>query len=75
MLSFIDILIIAFALLSGALFIDQRRRLRALRREREEIEGEELRMFDFLHGLGDALQTDSTEKNMNRYIVRGGGFR
>jgi sigma-B regulation protein RsbU (phosphoserine phosphatase) len=69
--SFVDILIIAFGLLAGALFIDQRRRLRALRREHEEIEGEEMRLFDFLHGLGDALQTDSTEKNMNRFIVRG----
>ena len=28
-------------------------------------------MFAFLHGLGEALQTDSSERNMNRYIVRG----
>ncbi len=39
--------------------------------EREKIEGEERRMFDFLHGLSEALQEDNSETNLYRYIVEG----
>lgn len=39
--------------------------------EREKIEGEERRMFDFLHGLGEALQKENSKTNLHRYIVEG----
>lgn len=42
-----------------------------LTREREAIEGEERRMFNFLHGLGETLQDDHSPPNMHRYIVDG----
>jgi sigma-B regulation protein RsbU (phosphoserine phosphatase) len=62
-------------LLGGALFallyVQLRRRLRRVVRERDEIEVEEHRMFDFLHGLGEALQEDSSPGGMHRYIVDG----
>ena len=45
--------------------------LRRVSREKEEIEIEEHRMFDFLHGLGVELQNDSSPPNMHRYIVNG----
>ncbi|MFK5921128.1 MAG: SpoIIE family protein phosphatase [Verrucomicrobiota bacterium] len=39
--------------------------------EKEAIEVEEHRLFDFLHGLGAALQEDSSPPSMHRYIVNG----
>lgn len=68
----VEIVLVAVAVLVAVyLILSQRRSIRQLRAEREEIEGEERRMFDFLHGLGETLQTDNSSKNMNRYIVRG----
>ena len=62
-------------LLGGVLFVllyvQLRRRLQRVVRERDEIEVEEHRMFDFLHGLGEALQEDSSPAAMHRYIVDG----
>jgi sigma-B regulation protein RsbU (phosphoserine phosphatase) len=62
-------------LLGGALFVlvyvQLRRRLLRVVRERDEIEVEEHRMFDFLHGLGEVLQEDSSPAAMHRYIVDG----
>lgn len=61
-------------LLSAAFFLLFRRQQAAitdLRDSRDAIEGEEHRLFDFLHGLGEALQTDFTPLNMHRYVVDG----
>ncbi len=49
----------------------QRGRMRVIEKEREDIEGEERRMFDFLHGLGESLQEDASQRNMHRFIVDG----
>jgi sigma-B regulation protein RsbU (phosphoserine phosphatase) len=62
------------ALLIGMVYLQQNRRKRELERariERETIVGEEMRMFHFLHGLGESLQVDSSPPNMHRYIVTG----
>lgn len=48
-----------------------RRRLARIRQEREAIEKEERRMFDFLHGLGENLQSLATARNMHRLVVNG----
>ncbi len=53
------------------LVVIQRRETLRAKEEREEIEGEEQRMFHFLHGLGESLQVDSSPPNMHRYIVNG----
>ncbi|MCB1236553.1 MAG: SpoIIE family protein phosphatase [Verrucomicrobiae bacterium] len=45
--------------------------LRAALSERQSIVGEEKRLFDFLHGLGESLLEDSSPPNMHRYIVDG----
>lgn len=42
-----------------------------LSEEKNEIEGEERRMFGFLHGLGEKLQDDNSPSNMHRYVVDG----
>ena len=45
--------------------------LSRVRRERDEIEVEERRMFDFLHGLGVELAADCSTNQMHRIIVEG----
>jgi len=55
----------------GYLWLGNRRRLVTVEQERNEIEKEERRMFTFLHGLGGALQEDSSPPSMHRYVVNG----
>lgn len=47
--------------------------IRRLRKQRDAIENEEHRMFDFLHGLGQALSGESATEStsLHRTIVRG----
>ncbi len=40
-------------------------------RQRERVEAEERRVFDFLHGIGRALSVDSRAEDLHRYIVSG----
>ena len=56
---------------AGYLLSRQSKALKELAESRDEMEVEEHRMFDFLHGLGEALRLDSTSGNMHRIIVRG----
>lgn len=42
-----------------------------VRREREAIEGEEYRMFEFLHGLGEKMLADGSARAMHRAVVSG----
>ena len=46
-------------------------RIDSLRRDREAIVGEEHRMFDFLHTLGETLQFGETERALHRQVVAG----
>jgi sigma-B regulation protein RsbU (phosphoserine phosphatase) len=48
-----------------------RRHLERARQEREAIEGEEYRMFDFLHGLGEKMFGAGSARNMHREVVNG----
>ncbi len=59
--------------ISTAVFVwlQERRALTRVARERDAIEIEERRMFNFLHGLGEKLQDDHSPSNMHRYIVDG----
>ncbi len=52
-------------------FRRQERRIDALRRSRDKIEGEETRVFDFLHGLGTALTATSGPNELNVLVVEG----
>lgn len=64
------LLVLAIAL-GTSLWLRERRALTRMVHEREAIEIEERRMFNFLHGLGEKLQDDHSPSNMHRYIVDG----
>ncbi len=53
--------------------LQQRRTINTLREEREQIEIEEHRMFDFLHGLGETLSRESKTPAsvLHKVIVQG----
>jgi len=65
-------LLIVFVLLScylGWLLVRQRRALRLIRREWRELQTEEDRVFDFLHGLGEAFGGGAGRRELHRLIV------
>lgn len=64
-------LIVVIACLFGAIWWQEKQKQARLAQERDEIDEEEHRMFDFLHGLGESLQEDTSPPNMHRYIVDG----
>jgi phosphoserine phosphatase RsbU/P len=72
MLSYLLIVLMAISLfgLLGVLQ-KQRRSIEELRRSREEIQLEENRVFDFLHGLGEAFSDDLRPSELHRFIVEG----
>ena len=45
--------------------------LHQTQKEKEEILGEEMRMFDFLHHLGESIEKDITSRQLNKEIVEG----
>lgn len=47
------------------------RRLDAAVKARDKIEREEVRVFDFLHGLGEAFSTEIRSEDLHRLIVEG----
>lgn len=68
------IYIFLFVILAiGALLLWNREHsaVAAVKDEKDAIEVEERRMFNFLHGLGETLQRDNSPASMHRYIVDG----
>src|SRR6516162_437831 len=49
----------------------QRRLIEELRQSREDLQIEENRVFDFLHGLGEAFSDDLRPSELHRLIVEG----
>ena len=65
-------LLILFVLLSAYLawrVVSQRRALRLLGREWRELQAEEEKVFDFLHGLGEAFGGSGGRRELHRLIV------
>ena len=48
-------------------------RLRKIQQEKDDIVGEEMRMFDFLHHIGEAIEKDITPAQLYKEIVEGFG--
>jgi phosphoserine phosphatase RsbU/P len=65
---FISVLLLAATLLA---LRNQRRRSHAIRRRFREMEGEEERMFSFLHDLGQAIEQEPSPSMLSRIIVDG----
>ncbi len=66
--------IAAFALIVVVLSLalrNQRRRVRSIRRRFNDLEGEEQRMFTFLHDLGLAIENEPSPTVLSRIIVDG----
>ena len=55
----------------GLALQNQRRKVKAARRKFNELEGEEHRMFTFLHDLGLAIENDPSLSLLSRIIVDG----
>src|SRR5207244_10906042 len=51
--------------------VRQRRSIRRLEHSQEEIQVEETLVFDFLHGLGEALSETIRPADLHRLIVEG----
>lgn len=49
----------------------QQDRIGAVEKQRERLEAEERRVFDFLHGIGEALSADMRAEDQHRMIVEG----
>ncbi|NIP95801.1 MAG: hypothetical protein GWO24_21145, partial [Akkermansiaceae bacterium] len=62
-------LVVAAVLLTVVVFLLSR--LRVTAREKEDIEGEERRVFGFLHHLGQAIADDYSSRKLFRVIVEG----
>jgi sigma-B regulation protein RsbU (phosphoserine phosphatase) len=54
-----------------AVVLRQSRIIEELKRAREELQVEENRVFDFLHGLGEAFSDDLRSSDLHRLIVEG----
>jgi sigma-B regulation protein RsbU (phosphoserine phosphatase) len=66
----LGVVLIALLVLLFALN-NQRRRNRRMRRRFQDFEGEEQRMFSFLHDLGHAIENDPSPTMLSRIIVDG----
>ena len=70
-----NLLLITISLLTGTGLLlalnNQRRRAKRIRRRFQELEGEEQRLFHFLHGLGIAIEDEPTDGALSRTIVEG----
>src|SRR5918911_4453135 len=64
-------LLVAATLVLLFLLRRQRRSIENLKRSREELQVEENRVFDFLHGLGEAFSEDLRSSDLHRLIVEG----
>ena len=64
-------LLVATSVILLGVNLRQRRAIDALKRAREELQVEEDRVFDFLHGLGEAFSADLRPIDLHRLIVEG----
>jgi phosphoserine phosphatase RsbU/P len=67
----LTILVVALLVVLTVFFQKQRRIIEELRQAREELQLEESRVFDFLHGLGTAFSDDLHLADLHRLIVEG----
>src|SRR5260221_7831374 len=64
-------LLIVAVVFFGLLLRNQTRTIEDLKRAREELQLEESRVFDFLHGLGETFTGDVPVADLHRLMVEG----
>lgn len=71
----LELTLILIVLLLAVLFYRTSRRLRGniavVEKQRARIEAEERRVFDFVHGIGEALSADMRAEDLHRLIAEG----
>ena len=70
-MDYIALFLLGIALPLVYLVRKQRQAIAQLKEKRREIVVEEHRMFSYLHGLGEALQTSRTREELHQYILKG----
>ncbi len=68
---YLILVVAAMALVCWRIVRRMREKMQALDRAREQIQEEETRVFDFLHGLGEAFSADHSAEDLHRLIVDG----
>ncbi|HLB32627.1 MAG TPA: GAF domain-containing SpoIIE family protein phosphatase [Chthoniobacterales bacterium] len=68
---FVGVPFLVLSCVLAGLLWKQRRRVKQLKRSRFEIKQEENRVFDFLHGLGEAFSGSLRSHELHRLIVEG----
>jgi sigma-B regulation protein RsbU (phosphoserine phosphatase) len=66
------VLTIALVALGGVFvrtYLRQRTRIELIEKQRARVEAEERHVFDFLHGIGEALSADMRTEDLHRMIV------
>jgi phosphoserine phosphatase RsbU/P len=64
-------IIVIFLIILWIWGIKNRRKFKKSERDRRAIVGEEERMFNFLHNLGEAIEKDTSQARVNRMIIDG----
>lgn len=67
----LPVVLLVAALVLAFLLAKAHGQLRRTVQEKDEIEGEEHRLFDFLHHLGSAIEEDTTGRLLYKVIVEG----
>lgn len=69
--TFLALLIVSMGVAFIAMYRRMGRKIEVVDRAREQIQQEEIRVFDFLHGLGEALSAEMRAEDLHRLIVEG----
>jgi sigma-B regulation protein RsbU (phosphoserine phosphatase) len=69
--AFLSLCLLALAVIFLRTYRRLRGRIKITERQRERVEAEERRVFDFLHGIGEALSADMSAEDLHRMIVEG----
>jgi sigma-B regulation protein RsbU (phosphoserine phosphatase) len=65
------VVLLILLIITVSAWFKTRLRLRKTRQEKDDIVGEEMRMFDFLHHIGEAIEKDITPAQLYKEIVEG----
>ena len=65
------VVLLILLVITVGVWLKTRSQLGEIQKERDQIVGEEMRMFDFLHHIGQAIEKDITPAQLYKEIVEG----